>query len=100
MAYVEQSPAAGNDPGQNLALASTAAAAFASSNATVNLVIVNAPIANTLPVYVGLSSSVTTSTGIELNPGDSVTLPVNNASRIYCVTAYVATTQNVRALAL
>lgn len=98
--YVEQSPAAGNDIGQNLALASTASAAFAAASATINLVIVSAPLANTLPVYVGLGSGVTTSTGIELQPGDSVPIPVANASRIYCVTAYVATTQNVRALAL
>ncbi|MGK3961309.1 hypothetical protein WMF01_12080 [Sorangium sp. So ce1667] len=47
-------------------------------------ILVQAPIANTAAVYVG-GTGVTTLTGIELLPGDAVTIPTASAASIFAV---------------
>lgn len=95
---VQQVGSESADPGQNLALADTNAHAFASAKTSINLAVFSAPLANTKPVYLGRASTVTTSTGIELQPGDSATLPCRDVSEWYAITG--TATQNVHAVAL
>ncbi|KYG11398.1 hypothetical protein BE21_57450 [Sorangium cellulosum] len=74
----------------------TATAIGATTSAT-RSILVQAPLANTIAVYVG-GSGVTTSTGIELLPGDAVTLATTNAASVYGIAA--STGQKLRILVL
>jgi hypothetical protein len=58
---------------------------------------VQAPSTNTASIFVG-DSSVTTSTGIELEPGKGITLPLQDESAVYGIVA--SGTQNLRVLKL
>jgi hypothetical protein len=60
-------------------------------------VMVQAPSSNTASVFVG-DSAVTTSTGLEIEPGRGVTLPIQDESNIYGIVA--SGTQNLRVLKL
>lgn len=62
------------------------AASAASEKAASVGVIVQAPAANTIPVYVG-PAGVTTGTGLELVPGAAILLPVASQNLLYCVAA-------------
>lgn len=70
---------------------------FASQATTIGLATFTALLANTAAVYIGRATGVTTSTGIELNPGDSITLPCANTNEYWAIST---ASQNVRALAL
>lgn len=94
---VAQNPIAGTDLGQNLSLNDTASHTFSSTVASVGCW-VSAPLANTAAIYCAFSSSVTTSTGIELQPGDREFFPVTNANKISCITG--TATQNDHAACL
>lgn len=67
-----------------LSLGDTAAHAFASQACTLGAYVAASP-ANTALVYVG-GSSVTTSIGTPLAPGDRIWLPVSNTSAVYAIT--------------
>jgi hypothetical protein len=62
--------------------ATTSAVAIASSQALTQGVTVEALSTNTVSVFIG-NSSLTTTTGLELPPGASITLPVNNLNLVY-----------------
>lgn len=72
------------DAGQTLTLnttnAFTFAAAATSGRGNGGGIIVSAPLANTAPVYLARANTLTTATGIELLPGDSIPLPCDNAN--------------------
>ena len=74
----------GSSVGVNLAVTGTAAQ-FTSTATTTNLAVFTALAANTTAVYIGRGNGVTTSTGIELNPGDSITLPCANISEYWVI---------------
>lgn len=61
------------------AIVSSTPANFASQG-----VLIQSLSTNTVSVYVG-DSAVTTSTGIELQPGEELTLQVANPATIYCI---------------
>lgn len=89
------------DPGQNLSLSATTAFRFVSKVCPSNLAVFSAPLVNTAALYLAFHGAVTsgaTGTGIELQPGDSVVLPVSNTNQVYAITG--TATQNVHALAL
>ncbi len=94
----KQAPTSSISPGVPLSLSVTTILQFAASPCPVNLAVVSAPLANTAACYVGFHQALTTSNGIELQPGDSVTLPVANLNQIYAITG--TATQNLRALPL
>lgn len=85
------------DPGQDLSLEDTNSHQFGSAAATIG-VMVSCPIANTKPVYVAFATGVTTSTGVELNPGDREFFPVSNANKLWAITG--TATQHAHALAI
>lgn len=64
----------------------TNTAAALSSQSLTQGIIIEALSTNTVSVFVG-NSGVTTSNGIELPAGASVTLPINNANLIYVICA-------------
>ena len=71
--------------GQNISLVSGAAISLDSgSTATAyHGIMVKALTSNTDSVWVGIGSGVTSSTGLELNPGEGVTFEYNDLSNIY-----------------
>lgn len=64
----------------------TVAAEVVANQAATRRVLVIAPTSNADTVYVG-PSGVTTANGFPLAPGDSYEAPVDNANRIYCISA-------------
>lgn len=60
-------------------------------------IMVQAPSTNTASIFLG-DSAVTTSTGIELEPGKGVTLPIQDEGTVYGIVA--SGTQNLRVLKL
>jgi hypothetical protein len=88
-------PVVATDIGQNLALADTNSHAFASAVA-VKGVWVCALSSNTVSIFIGFATGVTTSTGFEIKPGEREFFPVSNASNIFAITG--TATQNARAL--
>lgn len=52
---------------------------------------------NTASVYIG-DSTVTTGTGLELEPGDGVNLPVQDSAQIYCISGTAG--QKLRVMAI
>lgn len=89
-------PAAAVGAATATSLTTTNAIQLASASCTLG-VWVSAPLANTAAVYVG-DSTVTTASGIELQPGDREFFPVANANLLYLRTG--TTTQSVRTLAV
>src|SRR5581483_4270209 len=88
----------GADPGQDLPLTTTNATQFASAKCGLG-VIFSAPLANTAAVYIARATSMTTSTGIELQPGDSTPLlPAADVAEYFARTG--TSTQHVHALAI
>lgn len=81
LGYTAEFPASVLRAGQT---AVTASAAALASSTIVMQVIVKASPDNAIPVYLG-PSTVTTSTGFRLDPGESVTLEVVNLSAIYLI---------------
>ena len=72
---------------------SSASAINASTSTVSHGVAVRALTSNTDTVWVGLDSSTSASTGIELNPGEGVTLKIDQLAKVF---AYAATgTQKV-----
>lgn len=65
-------------------VAVTASAATIGSSTTTSNVCVKALVGNTINVYLG-ASGVTTATGFELAPGDTLCQPVNNLNLIYVI---------------
>ncbi len=60
-------------------------------------IMVQAPSSNTASVFVG-DSNVTTSNGLEIEPGKGITLPIQDESSVYGIVA--SGTQNLRVLKL
>jgi hypothetical protein len=89
-------PVAGAPAVGPTALSTTAATQLPNLPATRG-VYVQALSTNGVSVYIG-PSSVTTSSGLELQAGDREFFPVDNANRLYAITG--TTTQNVRCLAI
>lgn len=54
------------------------------SNPASNGVLVKAPIANTGTIYIG-GSGVTTGNGYPLDPGENITIEIDNANKIYAI---------------
>lgn len=75
----------------------TSSAQFGSQATTIGYAIFSAPVANTATIYLGRATGVTTSTGIELAPGDSILLPCANINEIWAISGTAS--QNCRALA-
>jgi hypothetical protein len=73
-------------------------AAFASQATTIGVAIFAAPIANTVAIYLARATGVTTGTGIELLPGDSIPLPCANTNEYFAISGTAS--QHCRALAL
>ena len=69
---------------------------FGSQATTIGIATFAALSTNTAEVFIGRGSGVTTSTGIPIAPGQSVTLPCANINEYYVISA---ASQNVRALA-
>jgi hypothetical protein len=82
--------------GANVATSSSAAA-LTSQATTIGYIIVTALLANTAPIFLARGAGVTTGTGIELNPGDSIPLPCENANEWYAISAAA---QNLRFVAV
>jgi hypothetical protein len=67
------------------------------SNAATLSVTVKSHNGNTGTIYLGVSG-VTTSTGFELGPGESLSLAVDNANRIYVISDTASQTVSVIAI--
>lgn len=93
---VKTSLPTGTHGGADLATGASSAA-FASQATTIGYIFVTALLANTAAVYLARNTSVTTSTGIELNPGDSIPLPCANANEWFAISA---ATQHLRVVAV
>ncbi len=85
------------DPGQNISLGTANVAVQAIAKPCVVGCWVSFPLANTKPVYVGHGSGVTTTTGVEYQPGDRDYFPVANTSQLWFVTG--TATQTVQVVA-
>ena len=57
------------------------------------VVVITAKLTNTDPIYIG-DSTVTTSTGIRLDPGNSIVYPVRNTNQIYAIAAVTGQSLN------
>lgn len=75
----------------------TAEPIVATSTPATRFVCVTADFANTKTVYVG-DSSVTTANGQPLGPGDSYTRDVDNANKVYCISADAAQVLRIEVL--
>ncbi len=74
------------DPGHNISVVSGSATAAASQATTNGYAWFSAPAANTVPIYLGKSSAVTTGLGIEFYPGDKLLLACANTSEWFAIT--------------
>lgn len=74
------------------------AEAIASNDKVVTTgVVISAPKANTVPVYIG-AEGVATTDGTPIEPGQSLTLNVRDPSLIFCITTIAA--QELRILSI
>ncbi len=79
-------------------IATTATALGHGSGGAANAgIMVQAPSSNTASVFIG-DSAVTTSTGLEIEPGKGITLPIQDEGTVYGVVA--SGTQDLRVLKL
>lgn len=60
-------------------------------------IIVQSLSTNTASVYIG-DSSVTTGTGLELEPGDALLVPIQDMAQVFCISGTAS--QKLRALAV
>ncbi len=74
------------DAGANINLNDTNSHRAASLATSLGYATFSAPLANTAPIYLGRATGVTTSTGIELLPGQSKDLPCANTNEWWAVT--------------
>jgi hypothetical protein len=93
---VKTSAPSGAHAGANVATSSTAGA-LTSQATTIGYIIVTALLANTAAIFLARGAGVTTGTGIELNPGDSIPLPCENANEWFAISAAA---QNLRFVAV
>ncbi len=79
-------------------VATTATALGSGSGGAANAgIMVQAPSSNTASVFIG-DSTVNTSTGLEIEPGKGITLPIQDEGAVYGIVA--SGTQNLRVLKL
>jgi hypothetical protein len=82
--------------GANVATSSTAAA-LTSQATTLGYIVVTALLANSAAIFLARGAGVTTGTGLELNPGDSINLACANANEWFAISAAA---QNLRFVAV